>query len=84
MASYKEKEELANGFSWSDILAPGNFSKKSEVETPKFTITDWESPDGQVFRTFGEVEHLFPLVNGEPDFLHPVSKIDALRLFHFG
>ena len=67
MATYKEKEELANGFSWDEILAPGYFNKVSEETNSQGAVkTVWEAPDGQQFVDINNSEHLFVAVNGQP------------------
>ena len=84
MPSYKEKQELADGFGWDEILSTRGICIVKREERPQGDIIDWEAPDGAVFRTFGEMEHLFTLVDGEVVFNpEPVSKFDAIRLLHF-
>jgi predicted transcriptional regulator len=85
MATYREKLELANGFSWDEILAPGFFSKVSEETNARGSVkTIWEAPDGKQFVDINNSEHLFVAVDGEPVLVpEPTSKLDALRLFHF-
>ena len=84
MPSYKEKQELANGFGWDEILSTRSIYMVKREQRPQGDIIDWEAPDGTMFRTFGETEHLFTLVDGEIAFNpEPVTKFDALRLLHF-
>ena len=85
MATFREKQELANGFSWDEILAPGYFNKVSEESNALGSVkTVWEAPDGTQFVDINNSEHLFVAVDGKPVLVpEPTSKLDALRLFHF-
>ena len=84
MSTYEEKQELANGFSWDEILSTRGFAKLT-LDDALGNEVDWEALNGDRFRTFGETEHLFNVNNGSLVFKPgPVTKFDAIRLLHFG
>jgi hypothetical protein len=89
MLDAEGRRNLANSFSWKELLAPAGLSVERVVETFKGPITIWSVDDDPSirFQAFGEMDDLFLLdENGELPMppAHYISKVEVLRRLHLG
>lgn len=85
--SNQQRVELAENYTWVEILSPLEFEVVDEKTVPKGIISTWRAPYGNpkpLYVTFGESDSLFQ-ADGFGELSMPIralSKFEAIRLFH--